>query len=200
MEHDHHYRARMLRAGHAAVFTWDPQQDEHPLQREVTATVRAMVAYLDRVQASRPSYKFPTDPREIILQSFQKEGYGIVPVWDGNPDFLLSLRNLIHRSDLQNLPTPGSPFIPGTTRGRGVAWTADIWASILEQESGFWDRNARHLVLLPWPSLARNRSFDLDGFVEATQETVERDDFRYRRALATVGEPSKVASSIRNPR
>lgn len=198
LEHDAKFRAEALRCGKAAVFAWSNPAD-HPSQREVTATVRAMVSYMDRVSSQYPDYNI--NQRRHILEAFRREGYGVVGVWDGPEDFLMSLRSLIHHRDLPPIPARGTHYTPGTTRGEVANWVSEAWARILDSDPGFWDRNARYLITIPWPDLARNRSFDLDGYVEDTRKSIEHSEDRYIVAKARFGEePENVALRIKSAR
>lgn len=196
LEHDATFRADALRAGKAGVFAWTNPAD-HPSQREITATVRAMVAYLDRVAAQYPEHAI--NHRNHILEAFRREGYGVVGVWDGPEDFLVGLRSLVYHRQLPAIPPRGTAYLPGTSRGDVSHWVSDAWASILDSDPGYWNRSARHLVVLPWPDLARNRSFDLDDYVETTRTMIEHSRERYIVAKARFDgeEPETVAQRIK---
>lgn len=196
IEHDARYRMEALKNGKAAVFAWTDPVD-HPSQREITATVRAMTGILDHIAAQYPDHQL--NLRQWIFESFRKEGYGVNGVWDAPEEFLITLRSLVHARDLPLIPPPGSRYTPGVTRGSTATWVSEAWARILDTDPGFWARSSRHLLILPWPEIARNRSCDYREAIESAQKAIEGSEQRYSIAKARFGtEPSIMAQRLKS--
>jgi hypothetical protein len=187
LEYDRSYLAEALLEGKAAVFAWDHPGGDHPKPIEISATVRAMVAWMDRVADAYPTTA-QINLRQAILTAFQTEGYGIICPWDAHPDLTTQLRSLAQRMDLGPFPAPHTLYVPGETRGRTTAWVSSNWGHIIQQNPGFWERSRIHLVVLPWPDIARNRGFDLNAYTKKLQENIEGDLDRYSYAQDRLGE------------
>lgn len=164
----------------ANVLFW--ARDEHPSPEQIAATTRAMVAALDDLRASAHLARTTTissaDYPRLILEAFRKEGLLAVPIWQAPREFREMF--LAYGKQLRLPPMPASPtvYTPGAGTPEEEAWSTTAWAQIASAQPALWYEHRDRLLLLPGQGLARNRHFNLKGYLTQTLGRLEADTER----------------------
>jgi len=164
----------------AHVMFW--LRDEHPSPDQIAATTRAMVAALDDMRASTHMARVhaisSNDYPRLIMEAFRKEGLVAVPIWQAPREFREMFLAYGKQLRLPTMPANPTMYTPGSGTAEEEAWTSTAWGQIIAAQPSLWFEHRDRLLLLPGQSLARNRHFDLKGYLTKTLYQLEADTER----------------------